>query len=110
MARSRTRKDLSLKFVWTIILVWFALLAFQDNSFGQLGLGVLLLVGGIWGLARGKETWASYVKDYKKLPAARRNQWNQPRLRYYYFNMVVLMPLAIVLGLSLILLAYLIGV
>lgn len=109
MARLRSRKDMTFQFAWLVIVMWFSFLLFQGNTFGQLGLGVVLLVGGIWSLARSKEIWNSYLKAYKKLPAAKRNKWNAPRRRYYYLNMVVILPASIALGLVLIVLAYISG-
>ncbi len=89
-----------------VIIIWLATLTGIGNLFGQLGLGVILVVGGVWALARSKSVWNDYVKDWKKLPAAKKNQWNEPKAMYYYFNVVVIIPLAIVLGLSLIFLGY----
>lgn len=97
------------RLVWLIIFLWFALLTAQGNKFGQLGLGVLLLVGGILGLASSKQVWEKYKKDWKKLPAKKKSVWNEPKPSYYYFNILFLLPLAIVLGLCLILASYMFG-
>ena len=110
MARLRNRKDLTAQLAWLVIVVWFAMLTLQKNTFGQLGLGILLLVGGIWGLARSRETWNSYLAEYKKLPKAKRSVWNAPRRRYYYLNVIILLPAAIALGICLIVLAYTSGI
>lgn len=89
-----------------IIFVWFMLLTILGNVFGQMGLGVMLLVGGIWTLVRSKQIWANYKAAWKKLPQRQRKSWNQPRIIYYYFNVLVLIPLAIALGLTLLIIAY----
>ena len=89
-----------------IIFVWFILLTILGNIFGQLGLGVMLLVGGVWTLARSKQIWVNYQAAWKKLPARARKSWNQPRAIYYYINIFILIPLSIVLGIALIVLAY----
>lgn len=110
MARLRSNKDMTLQLSWLVIVVWFTLLMLQKNTFGQLGLGIVLLVGGIWALARSQEIWSAYLKSYKKLPAAKRTVWNAPRRRYYYLNVVVILPASIALGLVLIVLSYISGI
>ncbi len=109
MARLRSNKDMTFQLSWLVIVVWFTLLLLQKNTFGQLGLGIVLLVGGIWGLARSQEIWNNYIKAYKKLPATKRNIWNAPRRRYYYLNVILILPAAIALGLVLIVLSYISG-
>lgn len=110
MTRLRNKIDSAMQLTWLVILAWFGLLTFQGNGFGQLGLGVLLLVGGIWSLAKSREVWNSYTSAWKKLPKSKRNAWNEPKEIYYLINVLLLIPLAIVLGLCLILLAYLTGI
>lgn len=93
------------------IVLWQLALTSMGNLFGQLGLGVVLLVAGIWTLARSKDVWNSYVANWKKLPKSKRNnEWIRPRRRYYYLNVLIIVPLSIVLGIALIATAYLYGV
>ncbi len=107
MARKIKRSDDMGRMAMLIIFLWFVLLTLLGNKFGQLGLGVILLVGGIWTLARSKQVWTDYKAAWKKLPKSQRSQWNEPKDIYYYINVVVLIPLAIVLGLALIFISYL---
>lgn len=99
--------DIISKLAILTVVVWLIFLTYIGNLFGQLGLGVLLVVAGIWTLARSKEVWNGYVASWKKLPKKQReNEWTRPRRRYYYMNVLVLVPLAITLGLALIVSAY----
>ncbi|MFO0955146.1 MAG: hypothetical protein U0526_01250 [Candidatus Saccharibacteria bacterium] len=106
MARKIQRTDDWGRLAALVIFVWFLLLTFMGNMFGQLGLGVLLIVGGIWTLARSKAIWTQYRADWKKLPKSQKTIWNEPKEVYYYFNMVVLVPLAIAMGLALVVTPY----
>ncbi len=108
MARTIKRTDDIGRLTALVIFIWFLLLTFMGNLFGQLGLGVLLLVGGIWTLARSKSVWAQYKADWKKLPKSQKTVWNEPKDVYYYFNVMVLVPLAIALGLALVITPYVI--
>jgi len=94
------------EFGLAIVFVWLMLLTYMGNLFGQLGLGVSLVVVGIWTLAQSRSIWDEYSKAWRKLPKSKRNRWNEPKTSYYYFNLVAITPLMIVLGLVLILLAY----
>ena len=93
-----------------IVFIWLMMLTYMGNLFGQLGLGVSLVVAGIWTLARSKSIWEEYRKAWKKLPKAKKNVWNEPKESYYYLNMIIIMPMLIVNGLLLILLAYYRGI
>ena len=106
MARTIKRKDDWGRLVGLVIFLWFLILTYLGTLFGQLGLGLLLFVGGIWTLARSKDVWETYRADWKKLPKSQKTQWNEPKELYYYINMLVLIPLSIALGLALIILSY----
>lgn len=106
MARNIKRTDDIGRLTGLVIFIWFILLTMMGNLFGQLGLGLLLLIGGIWTLARSGQVWKQYKADWKKLPKSQKSKWNEPKDVYYYFNMVVLVPLAIALGLALIFVSY----
>lgn len=106
MAKTTGTSDILIKLALLVVLVWLLMLTYSGNLFGQLGLGVLLVVTGIWTLARSKETWNKYLASWKKLPKNKRNEWLRPRRRYYYINVVILVPLAIGVGLALIASAY----
>ncbi|MDQ5944445.1 MAG: hypothetical protein QG658_513 [Patescibacteria group bacterium] len=106
MARKLKRKDDWGRLVGLVIFLWFLILTSMGNLFGQLGLGMLLFVGGIWTLARSKNVWEEYRADWKKLPKSQRTQWNEPKEVYYYINLLVLIPLSIALGLALIFLSF----
>lgn len=106
MASKNTSNMNLTRLMMFIIFVWFLILTFLGNLFGQLGLGLTLLVGGIWALARSKETWQKYQADWKKLPVKQRNVWNTPKKSYFYFNVLFLIPFAIALGMLLIFMAY----
>lgn len=94
------------KIIAIIIILWLALLSAQQVLFGMLGLGVMLVFGGIWVMATAKTTWENYLKAYKKLPKSKQSVWTKPSITYYYLNLVVIVPLLIVLGLSMIALSY----
>jgi hypothetical protein len=106
MARKIKRSDDWGRLVGLVIFLWFLALTYLGNLFGQLGLGMLLCVGGIWALARNKDVWTTYKADWKKLPKAQKTIWNEPRDLYYYINLLFLIPLAIAIGLALIFLSY----
>lgn len=106
MARKIKRSDDLGRLIGLVIFLWFLILTYMGNLFGQLGLGMLLFVGGIWTLARSRTTWDNYRADWKRLPKSQKTQWNEPKEIYYYINLLVLIPLAIVLGLVLIFLSY----
>jgi hypothetical protein len=106
MARKIKRSDDWGRLIGLVIFLWFFALTYLGNLFGQLGLGMLLSVGGIWTLARSKEVWNSYKADWNKLPKSQKTTWNEPKDVYYYINLLVLIPMAIALGLALIFLSY----
>lgn len=106
MKRNIKRKDSWGRVVGLVIFLWFLVLTSIGNLFGQLGLGMSLFVGGIWTLARSKDVWQDYQANWKKLPKSQKSLWNEPREVYYYLNLLILIPLAIVLGLALIFLSY----
>lgn len=106
MARNIKRKDSWGRMVGLVIFLWFLVLTYMGSLFGQLGLGMVLFVGGIWSLARSKDVWQNYKADWKKLPKAQKNSWNEPKEIYYYVNLLIFIPLAIALGLALIFLSY----
>lgn len=96
------------KIIIIVLILWLALLSAQQVLFGMAGLGVLLIFCGIWVMATAKTTWENYLKAYKKLPKKKQSIWTRPSITYYYLNLVVIVPLLIVLGVSLIVSAYLI--
>lgn len=111
MAKPSPTTDIISKLTILTIVLWLLFLTYVGNLFGQLGLGVLLIVAGIWSLARSKDVWNVYVARWKKLPKRQReNSWTRPRRRYFYFNVLFLVPLSIGLGLALIVSAYIYGV
>ena len=110
MAKVRTNTDLFSKMVISIIIFWLIALTYMGNLFGQMGLGALLIVSGIWTLARSKEVWNNYVMAWKKLPKNQKSEWNRPRRRYYYINLLILVPLSIGLGIALVTLSYFAGI
>lgn len=85
-----------------VIFVWLLSLTYQGSMFGQLGLGSILIVVGIWTIARSQDIWATYLRDWKRLPIARRSVWNKPYRFYYYFNLLLVLPVMIALGIALI--------
>lgn len=105
MARSK-RGNTLYKGVGIVFVGWFALLTYQRNLFGTLGLGALLLVAGIWMLATAQTTWNNYVRWYNHAPTNKKTEWNRPRRRYYYLNVVVVAPVLIALGIATLYLAY----
>lgn len=102
MARNIKRSDDMGRLAMLVVFIWFVLLTLIGNQFGQLGLGVLLTVGGIWTLARSKQVWAEYKAAWNKLPKKQKTQWNQPKKIYYYINVIFLIPLSIAMGVALI--------
>lgn len=106
MAKTTNTSDALIKLALFVVLVWLLILTYRGSIFGQLGLGVLLVVAGIWTLARSKETWNKYVASWKKVPQKKRSAWLRPRRRYYYISVVLLVPLSIGLGVALIASAY----
>lgn len=95
------------KIIAIVLILWLALLSAQQVLFGMLGLGMLLITGGIWIMATAKTTWENYLKAYKKLPKSKKSVWTKPSITYYYVNILLIVPLLIVLGVSLIACAYL---
>lgn len=91
-----------------IVFIWLLLLTYYGNLFGQLGLGMSLIVTGIWTVAQSRTIWDTYLKSWKRRPKTQRSVWNKPLKVYYYINLVVVLPLMIALGISLIYLASLV--
>ena len=73
-------------------------LAFLHIPFGILGLGALMLFGGIWMMVSAKSVYEQSKKAYKKLPKSKQKTWNKPSPAYYYFNLFVIIPAMITIG------------
>ncbi len=84
--------------IFLAFLAWFTMLAFMHIPFGILGLGVLMLFGGVWLMASAKGIFENAKKAYKKLPKSKQTKWNKPTSAYYYFNLFVIIPAMITIG------------
>ncbi len=84
--------------IFLAFLAWFAMLAAMNIPFGVLGLGCLLLLSGVWLMFSAKPIYEQAKKNYKKLPKRKQNSWNKPTPAYYYFNLFVIVPAMITIG------------
>ncbi len=95
------------KYLLAVLFVWFGFLALQNNSFGLIGLGCILIICSGWWLITAPVIWNDYLKYYKKLPKKKRTVWNEPKRIYYYLSVYIFIPASIAMGVLFIYLAWL---